>query len=89
MNLEADFDAMEQALCRASARQAPSPLDLRRVRRRAAQRTVVRLASIQGIEHAEIAAVLGIPVGTVGSRLDEARDRLRVLLASRRATPGP
>lgn len=50
----------------------------------AAQRAVVGLAAIEGIAHAEIADVLGIPVGTVGSRLHEARDRLRALLAVRR-----
>lgn len=50
----------------------------------AAQRAVVGLAAIEGIAHAQIAAVLGIPVGTVGSRLHEARDRLRALLAERR-----
>ena len=49
----------------------------------AAQRAVIGLAAIQGIEHGEIAAVLGIPVGTVWSRLHEARERLRVLLAAR------
>lgn len=49
-----------------------------------AQRAVVALAAIDGLPHAEIAAVLGIPVGTVGSRLHEARDRLRVLLTAPR-----
>ncbi|MCC7398605.1 MAG: sigma-70 family RNA polymerase sigma factor [Planctomycetes bacterium] len=53
----------------------------------AAQRAVVGLAAIEGIAHAEIADVLGIPVGTVGSRLHEARDRLRALLTERRS-PG-
>jgi len=50
----------------------------------AAQRAVVGLAAIEGLPHAEIAVVLGIPVGTVGSRLHEARDRLRALLAKGR-----
>lgn len=46
----------------------------------AQQRVVLGLASLQGMAHAEIAAVLGIPVGTVGSRLHEARERLRAAL---------
>ncbi len=41
-------------------------------------RTVVILFDIQGIPHAEIAAILGISVGTVRSRLFYAHQQLRV-----------
>lgn len=43
-------------------------------------RTVIALSAIEGLGHAEIAEVLGIPVGTVHSRLARARARLRELL---------
>ena len=43
----------------------------------AAQRFVVVLADIQDLEYKEIAQVLGIPMGTVKSRLNRARRRLR------------
>lgn len=49
----------------------------------AAQRSVLGLASLQGMSHADVAAVLGIPVGTVGSRLFEAKQRLRAVLGQR------
>lgn len=47
-----------------------------------AARSVLALSAIEGLSHQEIADVLGIPVGTVGSRLHNAR---RVLL--RRLSP--
>jgi RNA polymerase sigma-70 factor (ECF subfamily) len=43
-------------------------------------RTVLALFAIDGLSHREIAAVLGIPEGTVWSRLHGARKRLAALL---------
>jgi RNA polymerase sigma-70 factor (ECF subfamily) len=44
------------------------------------QRVVVLLAGREGKSYEEIAATLGVPVGTVRSRLSRARARLRVLM---------
>lgn len=46
----------------------------------AEQRAVLALFSIEGLRHGEIADILGIPEGTVWSRLHAARKRLAVLL---------
>jgi RNA polymerase sigma-70 factor (ECF subfamily) len=43
-------------------------------------RDVMLLVAVEGLDYAEAAAVLGIPVGTVMSRLSRGRDRLRVAL---------
>ena len=43
---------------------------------------MVRLAYFQGLTHSEIARELGIPMGTVKTRLRLAFDKLRVSLAS-------
>jgi RNA polymerase sigma-70 factor (ECF subfamily) len=43
-------------------------------------RRTLQLREIDGLEYAEIAKVLGIPKGTVMSRLHYARKRLRELL---------
>jgi RNA polymerase sigma-70 factor (ECF subfamily) len=45
-----------------------------------AQRFVVVLADVQGFEYKEISRALGIPMGTVKSRLNRARRRLREYL---------
>jgi RNA polymerase sigma-70 factor (ECF subfamily) len=45
------------------------------------RRVAVVLFDVEGYSHAEIAAVLGIPEGTVRSEVFHARRRLRVLLA--------
>lgn len=44
------------------------------------QRVVLGLAAGEGRAHAQIAAILGIPEGTVGSRLHTARENLKVRL---------
>jgi RNA polymerase sigma-70 factor, ECF subfamily len=40
------------------------------------QRQVLLLVSVEGLEYREVASILGIPVGTVMSRLSRARDNL-------------
>lgn len=46
----------------------------------AEQRTVLALFGIEGLTHGEIAEILGVPEGTVWSRLHRARRRLAELL---------
>jgi RNA polymerase sigma-70 factor (ECF subfamily) len=43
------------------------------------QRTVILLVSVEDLSYAEAARVLGVPVGTVMSRLARGRERLRQL----------
>lgn len=50
----------------------------------AEHRTVLSLFAIGGIAHKEIAAILGVPEGTVWSRLHKARKKLNELLAERK-----
>lgn len=47
-------------------------------------REVLLLVALGGLSHAEVAAALGIPYGTVGSRLNRARRKLRGGLAGAR-----
>lgn len=49
----------------------------------APQRAVLALAALDDLPQTEIAAVLGIPVGTVYSRLHQARERMRAMLGAR------
>ena len=46
------------------------------------QRSVVLLVSVEDLSYAETAAVLGVPVGTVMSRLARGRERLRQFAAA-------
>jgi RNA polymerase sigma-70 factor (ECF subfamily) len=47
------------------------------------QRVAVVLSDVQGYDYVEIAAITGVPYGTVKSRLSRARSRLRTLLSGR------
>jgi len=53
------------------------------------QRQVILLLGLEGMRYEEVAAILGIPVGTVRSRLSRGRDMLRALMdmKDRRAQP--
>jgi RNA polymerase sigma-70 factor, ECF subfamily len=46
------------------------------------QRTVVLLVGLEGMRYEEVAAVLGVPVGTIRSRLSRGREALRRLTGS-------
>lgn len=64
-------------------------LDLERCLQRlpADQRAVLLLATLEDMAYADIARVLGIPVGTVMSRLSRARSRMREFMDAPAATP--
>jgi RNA polymerase sigma-70 factor (ECF subfamily) len=58
------------------------------------QRQVILLVGLEGMRYEEVALILGVPVGTVRSRLSRGRDQLRRLMdmgkdndAERSATP--
>jgi RNA polymerase sigma-70 factor (ECF subfamily) len=55
------------------------------------QRQVILLLGLEGMRYEEVAAILGIPVGTVRSRLSRGRDMLRALMdmKDRRVHPQP
>lgn len=71
--------------------EAPGRLGVRDLGRALAQlpqeqREVVLLVSLEGLSYKDTSEVLGVPVGTVMSRLARGRDRLRDLMDSGGAT---
>lgn len=68
---DAELDAREEAR-RLQAALAALPAE---------HRAVLSLSTLEGVAHQEIAAILGIPAGTVGSRLHAARKKLQAALA--------
>jgi RNA polymerase sigma factor (sigma-70 family) len=51
------------------------------------QRAVVLLVSVEDLSYAEAATVLGVPLGTVMSRLSRGRERLRQAMEGEAETP--
>jgi RNA polymerase sigma-70 factor (ECF subfamily) len=51
------------------------------------QREVVLLVGLEQLTYAEVASALGIPIGTVMSRLFRGRERLRLLVTGAAAAP--
>lgn len=54
-----------------------------------AMREVLLLVTVEEYSYAEAAGILGVPVGTVMSRLHRARDRLRELMTERAPAARP
>src|SRR5436305_1870227 len=51
------------------------------------QRQVILLVGLEGMQYDEVALILGVPVGTVRSRLSRGRDQLRRLMDMVEETP--
>ena len=77
------LDAVSDTLSNPAASDAPGPsMDVVRAMNRLTveHRQVLLLIGLEGLSYREVAGELGVPIGTVMSRLARARERLRVLL---------
>ena len=86
---QVDIDDIDDQLPGARA-PSDDALDLERCLQRlpADQRAVLLLVAMEDMGYEDTARILGIPVGTVMSRLSRARTRLRALM-DREPAPGP
>ena len=83
---ELDDDALLPAPERAPGQAiAIGEMDAALARLPLGQREVILLVALEQMPYEQVAATLGIPVGTVMSRLSRGRDRLRELLDGRPA----
>ena len=84
-----DLDEVQDRLPGTPSR-SDDALDLERCLQRlpAEQRAVLLLVAMEDMGYEDTARILGIPVGTVMSRLSRARTRLRALM-DREPAPGP
>ena len=79
-------DEPGQAAGRTLAEQTVTKMDLERALARLPEgcRAAFVLHDVQGLEHREVAEVLGVAEGTSKSQVHKARQRLRALLLERR-----
>jgi RNA polymerase sigma-70 factor (ECF subfamily) len=69
-----------------TARRQLLELDRALARLPAQQREVLLLAGLEGMDYDTVSQILGVPVGTVRSRLSRGRERLRELIGRDRET---
>ena len=81
-------DALPEAPDRATQSDRLEVRDLDRALQRlpAEQRAVLLLVGVEEMSYSQVAAVLGVPVGTVMSRLSRGRERLKAELEGREVT---
>jgi RNA polymerase sigma-70 factor (ECF subfamily) len=84
---EEDFDRHPGAPADPAARLDIRDLDAALAKLPPEQREVLLLIALEDCSYSEAASILGIPVGTVMSRLSRARDRLRLLLSGDEIPP--
>ena len=53
------------------------------------QRQVLHLIAVEGLSYQEAAAIIGVPIGTLISRLSRARGRLRAIEDGEAVDPSP
>ena len=53
------------------------------------QRAVILLVCVEGLSYGEVSEILGVPIGTVTSRLGRGRTALRQFVDSRQAAKRP
>jgi len=79
------FDPLEDEMPELAQRAQPDALELRDLDRAIArlpadQREVLLLVTLEEMSYDEVARTLGIPIGTVMSRLSRAREKLRAMM---------
>lgn len=86
---ETDLDETQAVADAGSQEQLLSCLDIAAAMRRLPpkQRAAIALTAIEGLSYDEAAMALGIPVGTLRSRISRGRDHLRELYPTTAAEP--
>jgi len=83
----APLDDGFEAAARAEARAEAQDLEQALAALSEDQREILLLVALEGLRYQEVATILGIPEGTVMSRLSRARAQLRTALCHDRARP--
>jgi RNA polymerase sigma-70 factor (ECF subfamily) len=86
---DVDSDHADAAAGRADAQSQRRAIAVALARLPTRQRDVILLYAVAGLEYAEIASALGIPLGSVQSALHRARTRLRLALDPLADRPQP